>query len=337
MGAGERAMVYSRFLDSRNRERPPRPAAPHRRAGQSARPGHRESGGKWLGVSELVLKRHRRGQAGGSDDAASLRREQHMLRGTHGESTRRALGDDPRAFVADETRLGPLITPSRFRFFQLQTRNTRWGRDGVPRVVNLKSNPRDAKIDASFPSPIDVPRPAAALTDRSDVSSAGPVARRGGGDVHIHLRRGPRRGAPVPQAHPPRVQRGHLPCVSLCSTSSNLTATLNIFILHFEQIKQCVKQNAPEYSFDACQASLLTFYTLVYTLLWFPLYPLAAPPVQSPNPRCAASVNAAAAAVARSVGSRRAVRHPGSARVEDGGVQPGRATSTRRTRSCWAW
>ena len=53
---------------------------------------------------------------------------------------------------------------------------------------------------------------------------------------------------------------------------SNLTATLNIFILHFEQIKQCVKQNAPEYSFDACQASLLTFYyTLVYTLLWFPL------------------------------------------------------------------
>ena len=58
---------------------------------------------------------------------------------------------------------------------------------------------------------------------------------------------------------------------------SNLTATLNIFILHFEQIKQCVKQNAPEYSFDACQASLLTFYyTLVYTLLWFPLYPLAA-------------------------------------------------------------
>lgn len=58
---------------------------------------------------------------------------------------------------------------------------------------------------------------------------------------------------------------------------SNLTATLNIFILHFEQIKQCVKQNAPKYSFDACQASLLTFYyTLVYTLLWFPLYPLAA-------------------------------------------------------------
>jgi len=58
---------------------------------------------------------------------------------------------------------------------------------------------------------------------------------------------------------------------------SNLTATLNIFILHFEQIKQCVRQTSPEYSFDACQASLLTFYyTLVYTLLWFPLYPLAA-------------------------------------------------------------
>ena len=58
---------------------------------------------------------------------------------------------------------------------------------------------------------------------------------------------------------------------------SNLTATLNIFILHFEQIKMCIKQSVPEYSFDACQASLLTFYyTLVYTLLWFPLYPLAA-------------------------------------------------------------
>ena len=47
--------------------------------------------------------------------------------------------------------------------------------------------------------------------------------------------------------------------------------------VHFEQIKQCIKQSVPEYSFDACQASLLTFYyTLVYTLLWFPLYPLAA-------------------------------------------------------------
>ena len=57
---------------------------------------------------------------------------------------------------------------------------------------------------------------------------------------------------------------------------SNVTATLNIFILHFEQIKQCVKQ-ADRFTFDSCQASLLTFYyTLVYTLLWFPLYPLAA-------------------------------------------------------------
>ena len=26
---------------------------------------------------------------------------------------------------------------------------------------------------------------------------------------------------------------------------SNLTATLNIFILHFEQIKQCIKQSVP--------------------------------------------------------------------------------------------
>lgn len=57
---------------------------------------------------------------------------------------------------------------------------------------------------------------------------------------------------------------------------SNVTATLNIFILHFEQIKRCVTQEAG-YTADICQASLLTFeYTLVYTLLWFPLYPLAA-------------------------------------------------------------
>ena len=57
---------------------------------------------------------------------------------------------------------------------------------------------------------------------------------------------------------------------------SNVTATLNIFILHFEQIKQCVRQE-DGFTFDSCQASLLTFYyTLVYTLLWFPLYPLAA-------------------------------------------------------------
>jgi hypothetical protein len=57
---------------------------------------------------------------------------------------------------------------------------------------------------------------------------------------------------------------------------SNVTATLNIFILHFEQIKSCVLQEEG-FTFDSCQASLLTFYyTLVYTLLWFPLYPLAA-------------------------------------------------------------
>ena len=57
---------------------------------------------------------------------------------------------------------------------------------------------------------------------------------------------------------------------------SNVCATLNIFILHFEQIRQCVRRG-DGFTFDSCQASLLTFYyTLVYTLLWFPLYPLAA-------------------------------------------------------------
>ena len=34
---------------------------------------------------------------------------------------------------------------------------------------------------------------------------------------------------------------------------SNLTATLNIFILHFEQIKMCV-QYQPGFTFDSCQA-----------------------------------------------------------------------------------
>ena len=50
---------------------------------------------------------------------------------------------------------------------------------------------------------------------------------------------------------------------------SNVCATLNIFILHFEQIRQCVRRG-DGFTFDSCQASLLTFYyTLVYTLLWF--------------------------------------------------------------------
>ena len=57
---------------------------------------------------------------------------------------------------------------------------------------------------------------------------------------------------------------------------SNFCATLNIFILHFEQIKKCVK-NEDGFNYDSCQASLLTFYyTLIYTVLWLPLYPLAA-------------------------------------------------------------
>jgi len=54
------------------------------------------------------------------------------------------------------------------------------------------------------------------------------------------------------------------------------SATLNVFILHFDQIKYCIRQEA-EYTIERCEASMLTlYYTLVYTLLWFPLYPLAA-------------------------------------------------------------
>jgi hypothetical protein len=33
---------------------------------------------------------------------------------------------------------------------------------------------------------------------------------------------------------------------------SNVTATLNIFILHFEQIRRCV-QYQPGFTFDSCQ------------------------------------------------------------------------------------
>ena len=124
---------------------------------------------------------------------------------------------------------------------------------------------------------------------------------------------------------------------------SNLTATLNIFILHFEQIKQCIKQSVPEYSFDACQASLLTFYyTLVYTLLWFPLYPLAAHfcrlvyfylhfrifPLYGQSNRltscfCFVYSNRKSEASTRVAGPRGAphtVRHISRARAEDGAV-----------------
>ena len=41
-----------------------------------------------------------------------------------------------------------------------------------------------------------------------------------------------------------------------------MTATLNIFILHYEQIKQCVRGDM---GFDDCNTSLLTFY---YTATW---------------------------------------------------------------------
>ena len=54
------------------------------------------------------------------------------------------------------------------------------------------------------------------------------------------------------------------------------SASLNVFILHFDQIKFCVRQEM-EYTIERCETSMLTlYYTLVYTLLWFPLYPLAA-------------------------------------------------------------
>jgi len=57
---------------------------------------------------------------------------------------------------------------------------------------------------------------------------------------------------------------------------SNVCATLNVFILHFEQIRRCV-DGAEGYEYERCQSSLLTlYYTVIYTLLWMPLYPLAA-------------------------------------------------------------
>ena len=105
---------------------------------------------------------------------------------------------------------------------------------------------------------------------------------------------------------------------------SNLTATLNIFILHFEQIKQCVKQNAPKYSFDACQASLLTFY---YT---YGVHPAVVSPLPAGRTLLFQSEIRGVRRRAQTqrqharggfVGSLGAVRHPGGARVEDGGVQ----------------
>ena len=68
-----------------------------------------------------------------------------------------------------------------------------------------------------------------------------------------------------------------LSLTSLALTNvSNLCASLNVFILHFEQIRYCV-QGEDGYEYDRCQASLLTlYYTLIYTLLWMPMYALAA-------------------------------------------------------------
>mmetsp|Transcript_4679 Transcript_4679/g.10060 ORF Transcript_4679/g.10060 Transcript_4679/m.10060 type:complete len:422 (-) Transcript_4679:69-1334(-) len=57
---------------------------------------------------------------------------------------------------------------------------------------------------------------------------------------------------------------------------SNVCATLNVFILHFEQIRRCAS-GREGYEYERCQSSLLTlYYTVIYTLLWMPLYPLAA-------------------------------------------------------------
>ena len=57
---------------------------------------------------------------------------------------------------------------------------------------------------------------------------------------------------------------------------SNVCATMNVFVLHYEQIKRCAN-GMDGYGYGDCQASLVTlYYTLAYTLLWVPLYPLAA-------------------------------------------------------------
>lgn len=57
---------------------------------------------------------------------------------------------------------------------------------------------------------------------------------------------------------------------------SNVCATMNVFVLHYEQIKRCAS-GMDGYGYGDCQASLVTlYYTLAYTLLWVPLYPIAA-------------------------------------------------------------
>ena len=57
---------------------------------------------------------------------------------------------------------------------------------------------------------------------------------------------------------------------------SNMCATLNVFVLHYEQIRRCAS-GAVGYDTERCRTSLLTvYYTATYTVLWLPLFPLAA-------------------------------------------------------------
>ena len=57
---------------------------------------------------------------------------------------------------------------------------------------------------------------------------------------------------------------------------SNMCATLNVFVLHYEQIRRCAS-GALGYDTERCRTSLLTvYYTATYTVLWLPLLPLAA-------------------------------------------------------------
>lgn len=57
---------------------------------------------------------------------------------------------------------------------------------------------------------------------------------------------------------------------------SNMCATMNVFVLHYEQIRRCAR-GATGYEPERCRTSLLTvYYTAIYTMLWLPLFPLAA-------------------------------------------------------------
>ena len=58
---------------------------------------------------------------------------------------------------------------------------------------------------------------------------------------------------------------------------SNVCATMNVFVLHYEQIKRCASGMDGNAGAGTVEASLVTlYYTLAYTLLWVPLYPIAA-------------------------------------------------------------